>query len=69
MELQAGAGPPRVVVVEVGRGTGQGLAIARTIVVDRHAGSIAFDTARERGTTFRIQLPLDVAAQSGEGGA
>ena len=29
---------------EVGRGTGQGLAIARTIVIERHGGTITFDT-------------------------
>jgi two-component system NtrC family sensor kinase len=42
-----------------GRGTGQGLSIARAIVVDRHGGSIAFDTESGRGTTFRVRLPLD----------
>jgi two-component system NtrC family sensor kinase len=42
-----------------GRGTGQGLAIARAIVVDRHGGSITFDTEMGRGTTFRVRLPLD----------
>ena len=42
-----------------GRGTGQGLAIARAIVVDRHGGSISFDTESGRGTTFRVRLPLD----------
>lgn len=44
---------------EVGRGTGQGLAIARNIVVDRHGGSLTFDTAVGRGTTFHIRLPID----------
>jgi signal transduction histidine kinase len=42
-----------------GRGTGQGLAIARTIVVDRHGGTITFDTETGRGTTFRVRLPLE----------
>ncbi|HXZ40831.1 MAG TPA: CHASE domain-containing protein [Terriglobales bacterium] len=42
---------------EVGRGTGQGLAIARTIV-ERHGGSITFDTEVGRGTTFHIRLPI-----------
>jgi two-component system, NtrC family, sensor kinase len=41
------------------RGTGQGLAIARAIVVDRHQGLIDFETASGRGTTFRVRLPLD----------
>ena len=42
-----------------GKGTGQGLAIARTIVVDRHGGEISFQTEVGRGTTFRVRLPLE----------
>ncbi len=44
---------------EVGKGTGQGLAIAHNVVVKRHHGAITFDTAVGRGTTFIIRLPLD----------
>jgi len=43
---------------EVGKGTGQGLAIAYSVIVDRHQGSIAFETELNRGTTFVICLPL-----------
>jgi PAS domain S-box-containing protein len=43
---------------EVGRGSGQGLAIARNIVVERHGGSLTFDTEVGRGTTFHIRLPI-----------
>ena len=43
---------------EVGRGTGQGLAIARTIVVERHGGSLKFDTEPGKGTTFHVRLPV-----------
>ena len=43
---------------EVGKGTGQGLAIARSTVVDKHGGSIAFETETGRGTTFVVRLPL-----------
>lgn len=43
---------------EVGRGSGQGLAIARNIVVERHGGSLTFDTEVGRGTTFTIRLPI-----------
>ena len=43
---------------EIGRGTGQGLAIARTIVVDRHGGELVFDTRVDRGTTFFVRLPI-----------
>lgn len=42
---------------EVGRGTGQGLAIARS-VVDRHKGTLTFETEVGKGTCFYIRLPL-----------
>jgi PAS domain S-box-containing protein len=41
----------------VGRGTGQGLAIARA-VVDRHKGSLTFQSEIGRGTTFTLSLPV-----------
>lgn len=39
-------------------GTGLGLAIVRRIV-NQHDGEITYSTAKERGTTFTITLPLD----------
>jgi signal transduction histidine kinase len=43
---------------EEGRGTGQGLAISRTIVTERHNGSLTLETERGRGTTFHVRLPI-----------
>lgn len=43
---------------EVGRGTGQGLAIARSIVCGRHGGTIEFETTVGQGTTFIVRIPL-----------
>jgi PAS domain S-box-containing protein len=43
---------------EVGKGTGQGLAIARSVVVDKHGGTITFETEAGKGTTFIVRLPL-----------
>jgi signal transduction histidine kinase len=43
---------------EVGKGSGQGLAIARAVVVDRHQGQLDFETAPGAGTTFHIRLPI-----------
>ena len=51
---------------EVGRGTGQGLAIARSIVVERHGGSLTFDTEVGRGTTFHIRLPIGFVTERNE---
>ncbi len=43
---------------EVGRGTGQGLAIARNVMVEKHGGDIDFETVPGQGTTFIIKLPV-----------
>jgi signal transduction histidine kinase len=42
----------------VGRGTGQGLAIAHGVVVEKHGGTISFETEIGCGSTFIIRLPL-----------
>jgi PAS domain S-box-containing protein len=42
---------------EIGKGTGQGLTIAHSVVVDKHDGSIHFETEDGKGTTFIIRLP------------
>jgi signal transduction histidine kinase len=43
----------------VGKGTGQGLAIARSVVVDRHGGELTVETEVGVGTTFKLCLPVD----------
>jgi predicted ATPase/signal transduction histidine kinase len=47
---------------EVGRGSGQGLAIARSIVVDKHGGTLTFQSTVGQGTTFIVVLPLGASA-------
>ena len=42
----------------VGKGTGQGLAIARSVVVDKHGGSLSFVSVAGKGTTFTVLLPI-----------
>ncbi len=46
--------PPR----EAGRGSGQGLAIARSLIVDKHGGALSMNTLVGAGTTFTIRLPV-----------
>lgn len=43
---------------ELGKGTGQGLAMARSTIVDKHGGSIRFESMPGVGTCFFIRLPL-----------
>ncbi len=44
---------------EVGKGTGQGLAIAYDVIVRKHGGAITFETEVGKGTTFVIKLPIE----------
>lgn len=53
----------------VGKGTGQGLAIAHDIVVNKHGGSITVTTEEGVGTEFLITLPTgdgSAAVESGQ---
>jgi two-component system, NtrC family, sensor kinase len=43
----------------VGKGTGQGLAISHNVIVEKHGGSITFDTKEGVGTTFILRIPLN----------
>jgi two-component system, NtrC family, sensor kinase len=68
-----GAGIPEVIqskifdpfftTKEVGKGTGQGLSIARNIVVRRHGGALGFQTTLGKGTQFVVRLPLTRSAK------
>ncbi len=40
-----------------GKGTGQGLAISRSIIVDGHGGRLSVESVEGEGATFRIWLP------------
>ncbi|HEY0194943.1 MAG TPA: ATP-binding protein [Kofleriaceae bacterium] len=43
---------------EIGKGTGQGLAIARAVVVDKHHGQLDVHSTVGAGTRFTITLPI-----------
>jgi two-component system NtrC family sensor kinase len=42
----------------VGRGTGQGLAVSRSIIVGKHGGTLGFASTPGQGTTFSVELPV-----------
>ncbi|MGE3536680.1 MAG: response regulator [Candidatus Tectimicrobiota bacterium] len=48
---------------DVGKGTGQGLAMAHDVIVHKHGGTLTFETVAGQGTTFSIRLPLDLAEE------
>jgi signal transduction histidine kinase len=52
----------------VGKGTGQGLAIAHAVIVKKHGGELTFETEVGKGTTFIIRLPLAPRFVAEEGG-
>ncbi len=47
---------------DVGKGTGQGLAICHSIITKKHGGTINVESEPGKGTTFIIRLPMDGAA-------
>lgn len=48
---------------EVGKGTGQGLMLAHTVIVKKHGGKIWIDSEIGKGTTFYLRLPLSPVAE------
>lgn len=58
VEVRSRIFDPFFTTKEVGKGTGQGLAIARTVVVEKHGGTLHFETEVGVGTTFYIRLPI-----------
>ncbi len=58
-ELQRRVFVPFFTTKRAGRGTGQGLAISRSIVVDKLGGRLDFESTPGIGTTFTIHLPIE----------
>ena len=57
-EIQRKIFDPFFTTKDVGRGTGQGLALARAVVVDAHQGTISVVSRPGDGATFTLRLPL-----------
>ena len=64
--LQSRIFDPFFTTKEVGKGTGQGLAISYSVVVDKHGGHLTCDSTQGEGSTFCIYLPLNNAGDAHE---
>ncbi|MES9943335.1 MAG: PAS domain S-box protein [Candidatus Thiodiazotropha sp.] len=59
-EVQQRVFEPFFTTKDVGRGSGQGLAIAYHIITDKHDGELLVDSSPGEGSTFTIRLPVMV---------
>ncbi len=66
-EAQARIFDPFFTPKDVGKGTGQGLALAHSVIVDKHGGALTFETEEGKGTTFIIRIPLSKEPLNTEG--
>jgi PAS domain S-box-containing protein len=62
IEIQSRVFEPFFTTKPVGKGTGQGLALAHAVIVKRHQGQIWLESEVGHGTTFFVRLPLEAAA-------
>lgn len=51
-----------------GKHPGQGLAFSRTIIVEKHGGTLTFETHAGVGTTFSVWLPIHGPAEDAKNG-
>jgi len=58
-EIQSKIFDPFFTTKEIGKGTGQGLSLAYSSIVERHKGELSFQTEAGEGTTFIIKIPLE----------
>ena len=58
-EIRSRIFDPFFTTKDVGKGTGQGLAICHSIIVQKHGGSLSFETEEGSGSAFTVCLPLE----------
>lgn len=67
LDIQNRIFDPFFTTKEVGKGTGQGLALAHQVITQMHGGEITFVSELGKGTTFSIRIPIDQShRQSGD---
>jgi len=49
-----------------GQGSGQGLAISHSVIVEKHKGTLDLETQQGKGTTFIIGLPLGIESEEND---
>jgi signal transduction histidine kinase len=59
-EIRSKVFEPFFTTKDFGKGTGLGLTVVKGII-EEHSGTIAVESAVDKGTTFWIRLPLDEA--------
>ena len=67
-EIRAHVFEPFFTTKPVGAGTGQGLSLVHSMIVDHHGGQITFTSEVGVGTTFQITLPIDGRAATANAG-
>jgi signal transduction histidine kinase len=68
-DIQGRIFDPFFTTKDIGRGTGQGLSVAYSVVTKQHGGEIAFVTRPGHGTTFTLRLPVNGSAGTESDGA
>ena len=58
-EIRSRIFDPFFTTKEPGKGTGLGLSISYDIIVTKHKGKISVESGAGKGTTFKIELPLE----------
>jgi PAS domain S-box-containing protein len=66
LSIQSRIFEPFFTTKEVGKGTGQGLALAHSVIVKKHRGKLWFSSEVGNGTTFFIHLPVEATGDGTE---
>jgi PAS domain S-box-containing protein len=65
-EIRSKIFDPFFTTKEVGKGTGQGLAIAYATIKDKHGGTLAVESEVGKGTAFLVRLPLAIESSDAD---